>query len=65
MKLAHELGIEINAADVDYAAAGMRALESLATRLYLEKFRRDRRLWEETWQSIEELQEPSGANPGF
>ena len=65
MKLAHELGIEINAADVDYAAAGMRALESLATRLYLEKFRRDRRLWEETWQSIEELQEPSGENPGF
>jgi hypothetical protein len=58
-QLADELGIQIRAAEIDFAAAGMRALESLATRLLLEKFRRDRRLWEETWQTMEELREPS------
>jgi energy-coupling factor transporter ATP-binding protein EcfA2 len=64
-ELARELGFEVSAKDVDFAAAGMRALESLATGLYLEKFRRDRRFWEHSWQSVEELQGLSEEDPGF
>ena len=64
-QLARELGFEVSAADIDFAAAGMRALESLATGLYLEKFRRDRRFWEKSWQTIEEMREPSEETEGF
>jgi hypothetical protein len=41
--LAADLGIRISAEDVDYAASGMRAFESLKSRLLLEHVRRRRR----------------------
>lgn len=40
--LAAELGIAVAASDVDWAQGGMRALETLATRLTLEKYRRSK-----------------------
>jgi hypothetical protein len=43
-QLAAELGMSVSADDVDYAAAGMRALESLKTRFLLESLRRQRRI---------------------
>lgn len=42
-QLAADMGIRISASDVDFAAAGMRAFESLKTRLLLENLRRRRR----------------------
>jgi SpoVK/Ycf46/Vps4 family AAA+-type ATPase len=43
-QFAAELGMSVSADDVDYAAAGMRALESLKTRFLLESLRRQRRI---------------------
>jgi hypothetical protein len=41
-QLAAEVGLEVTRKDVNYAVAGMRALESLKTRLLLTQLRQDR-----------------------
>ena len=41
-ELAAEVGVAVSAADVDYQSAGMRALESLKTRLLLLRVRKER-----------------------
>ena len=48
--LAREVGWSLSARDVDYAASGMRAFESLKTRLLLEHLRQSRQSYSKDWE---------------